>query len=351
MSQVLVPTAEPQAGAAGPARRTTPLLVIAVGIVAVVSTWPSLPFAEAPASAAVLPGLVSAPDVEPASPAGITIWGPPISLPAVEAAVVGLGTHLVAVAERTTWPASILVDGEWRRLLGVPPGFTFAPDVGVVRRSGFALVGASGSDASVIFEFDEEGGFGGARTVRGVSAGAITSVGDAMVVFDVRRADGRVVSETIDPITPPGPVVAATGADEWIVILVDDGTVYAATLDDHDAWIHLGTGFADLLGGGIVVAVGRDATVGLHVFDSASGLIRLDRAPVGPTVLWDDRIAVYDWSNDSVWMSAGDGWDRLPLWASQGFAAPFGWLVPGAGVPAVVGFVDAGQPGLWLATG
>jgi len=99
------------------------------------------------------------------------------------------------------------------------------------------------------------------------------------------------------------------------------------------------------------VAVGRDATVGLQVFESTSGLIRLDRAPVGPTVLWDDRIAVYDWSNDSVWMSTGEGWERLPLWKSQGFGAPFGWLVPGARVPAVVGVDDAGQPGLWLARG
>jgi hypothetical protein len=329
------------------------LVVTIVGLVAVVSTWPSLPFAEAPASAAVLPGLVSAPDVEVTTMGGTTIWGPPISLPWTEAAVVGLGAHLVAVAvsDRGTWPASVLVDGEWRRLLGLPPGFTFAPGIGVERRTGFALVGASGDDDSVIFEFDEEGGFGGARTVRGVSAGAVTSVGEATVVFDVRRADGRVVAAAIEPITPPGPVVAAAGAGEWIVILVDGGTLYAAALEDNGAWIPLGTGFADLLGGGIVVAVGRDATVGLQVFESTSGLIRLDRAPVGPTVLWDDRIAVYDWSNDSVWMSTGEGWERLPLWKSQGFGAPFGWLVPGARVPAVVGVDDAGQPGLWLARG
>lgn len=344
IGHVEVPTADGALRQPAPHRRL-PVGGIAAVVSLVALAWPVLPFSQAPSGAAVGdPPVVAAPRVD-APPQQATLWSTPIPLPDPGARVVGFGSSVVAVTPGAIWPASLLRDGAWSKLHGLPLGFALVDDVGVERADGFSLIGVSGGK-TIFFDFGTDGRFGGARTVRGVAAGAVTSLGDRTVVFDVERSVGRIVGERTDPIEAPGRVTGVAASDPWLVVLTSDGVVYA-TDDVGRTWSSLGEGFSALVSSEPVVAVGESAGVGLHRFEGERGLVRIERAPIGPTVSWGSEVAVHDWSNDSVWASSADGWQRIPLWSRDGFHGSFRTLVPGTDVPTVVGVSAMGELAVW----
>lgn len=344
IGHVEIPTADGAIGESKPHRRL-PVVGLALAGSLVALVWPILPFSRAPSGVTTSdPSVVEAPRIDPL-PQQATLWSAPIPLPAPDAHVVGFGSSVVAVIPGAIWPASLLKDGEWSKLHGLPLGSTLVSEVGVERTDGFALIGVSG-DKTTVYDFTADGRFGGAHTVRDLVAGAVTSLGSRTVVFDAEHPVGRIVGERGERIEAPGKVTAAAASDSWLVVLTADGVVHASD-DAGRTWSRLGQGFSALVSSEPVVAVGESASVGLHRFEGERGLVRIDRAPIGPTVAWGSKVAVHDWSNDSVWASSPDGWHRIPLWSRDGFEASFRTLVPGTDVPTVVGESPTGEWAVW----
>jgi hypothetical protein len=311
---------------------------------------PGTPFAESPTPAGRATAVV-APRAA-ASPASVgTRWNVPIELPGATHHVVGFGPTVVAITPEGLWPAWALHDGAWTKLRGIPRGPSIGPQVGVIRDHGFSVVGVV-DGRSVIYDYRTDGGFEGARTVRDIEAGAFAAVGDGVAIFDTARPVGRLVTTTITDLAPPGTVVEAAGGLGWLLVLTTDGTVHGIQDPPRSEWQRLGEGFTALEASESVVAVGKDATVGMHRLDVGGALVRMDDAPIGPTVVWGTVVAVHDWSSDSIWMSTPDDrWERLPLWTDAGFRATFREMVPGTDMPTVVAGVDvAGDAALWRVT-
>jgi hypothetical protein len=316
-----------------------------------IAAWPALPFPQSPAVSSDRTAARSAPAVAAPLPGGGTaLWGRTQALAASVERVVGAGPAVLAVAPGETWPVSLLTEDSWKRLLGLPVGVELVPDFAVERPDGFAIVGVSGG-SSVMFDFRVDGRFAGARTVFDLTAGVVTGFGESVVLFDAVRPVAASVADRVDRMTTPGVVIDAATEGTALLVLVDDGSVHLSE-DGGRTWIVLGAHFQRLLAADTVVAVGADATVGMHRFDPALGLVRLDSAPRGPTVAWGPSIAVHDWSNDSVWLSKADGgWERLPLWSRHGFTGEFAGMVDGAPIPTVVGQDRDGGRMVWQASG
>lgn len=327
------------------AHRRVPVVSLALAGSLVAFVWPVLPFSQAPSGAAMSdPAVVAAPRIDPL-PQQATLWSAPIPLPDPNARVVGFGPSVVAVTPGAIWPVSLLRDGQWSKLHGLPPGYALVNGVGVERGDGFSLIGVSG-DRSIFFDFGADGRFGGAHTVRDLVAGAVTLFGGRVVVFDTERPVGRIVGERSEPIEAPGKVTDVAASDPWLVVLTEDGVVHA-TADGGQNWSPLGEGFSGLVSTQPVVAIGESAGVGLHRFEGLRGLVRIDRAPIGPTVSWGSEVAVHDWSSESVWTLTPDGWQRIPLWSRDGFHGSFRTLVSGTDVPTVVGETATGELAVW----
>jgi hypothetical protein len=261
--------------------------------------------------------------------------------------VVGLGDAVVAVAKTGFWPVSLLLDGEWTRLLGFPAGLDVSSQVGVAVADGF-VIGGVDDDRTVLFRFTSEGRFQGARTVFGIRAAAITAVGDTVVVFDVDRPLAAAVGPDLVPITTPGVVLDAAYDAGALVVLDREGAVHSS-VDGGGAWQLLGSGYRAVMTTDGVHAVGESASVGINRYADGT-LVRLEHAPWGPIAAWGDRLAVYDWSTESVWASTEEGWERLPLWASVGLDGAPAELVDGVANPTVVGVDVDGRTVLWRAS-
>ena len=323
-------------------------LALAVALVVAIGALPAVRFAESPAPRG-RPDPIAAAFVGAPLDADRPRWSAPIALPEGTARVAGVGSTILAITPEGTWPVWALAEGEWRKLRGVPRGPAITDQVGVARDDGFSVIGVL-DGRSVIYDYRDDGAFEGARTVRDVEAGAVAAFGDGVVVFDVTRPVGRFVTETIHDLPPPGTVVAAVGGLGWLVVLTADGSVHGVIDPADPEWRRLGEGFVSLRVSTSVVAVGANATTGLHRLEPTGTLVRLDDAPFGPTVVAGTTVAVHDWSSESIWMSAADDrWERLPLWDVAGFDATFGELVAGADVPTVLGVDGTGNRALWRA--
>ncbi|MEX2278960.1 MAG: hypothetical protein WEA76_02600 [Acidimicrobiia bacterium] len=341
---ITVPTAEEQSPVRG--RHLTPLVPVAALLLAVVATWPSLAFSESPVR--VPPPPDAAPAVEPPLSASPRVWDEPIEIDPSHR-LVGFGQSVVSVTGTGLWPASILRDGVWRPLLGLPLSIEIAPGVGAVVDDGFLIVGVTG-DRTVMFEFDVAGRFGGAHTVFGVRAGVVAAHQGDVVVFDVDRPLAVVSGPDSRRIQLPGVVTDAASTDEGLVVLDNAGAIHV-TSDGGVNWRPLGTGYAGLVEAGGVYAVGASVSKGIHEYRGDDGLVRLEGAPIGPTVSWGGRLAVYDWSADSAWVASASGWERLALWKSGGFGGtPTGFL-DGTSLPTVVGVDADGRFVMWQALG
>ncbi len=348
---ITVPTAEVRPQSTGGPRRSAATF-LAVGVLAVGLAWPALPFAAAPsvieADAAAL--AVAAPEVGVPASSGESLWRPPLILPLAAERIIGVGTVVLAIAPDGLWPVSMLgADGQWQRLLGLSPSFALSSDVAVPNSGGFFIVGSS-HDRSVVLDFRQDGRFNGARTVFGITAGALVQVEGEVVIFDEVEATGSRVSESIESFQTPGPVAQSASSGGWLVILLADGTVHASN-DPEEGWQALGDGFRAVLQTDPVVLVGESVSVGLHTFDPTVGLSRLDQAPFGPTVAWESSPAVYDWSTQGVWRLTKDGWELLPLWSRHGFDGSFEAMVDGVATPIVVGVDTDGLRAIWRASG
>lgn len=253
------------------------------------------------------------------------------------AQVAGLGGVVVVVDTDGIWPVRRLRDGEWRQLLGIPLGVSVADGVGTAVDDGFVVAGVD-EDRSVLFRYSPTGRFGGATTIFGVEAGVVVGVGSETVVFDATRPEAAVVGA--GRLALPGTVIDAAVGDGLTILTANGDIHHAENLDE--AWTTLGSGFESLVGSDPVYAVGSSASVGLVRVINDGSLLRLEGAPVGPTVTWDASPAVYDWSTDSVWVLSESGWDRVPLWGSQGFVGDFVGMVDGAPVPSVLGVTERG---------
>lgn len=343
--RVHVPTADGKAAAPVHSARAVHSVVLAGCLVLVVGALPAIRFAESP-----VPTERTTADAAPfvvAPVAGNTLWDAPILLPGDVRDVVGLGSTVIAITPDDVWPAWALDDGRWTKLRGIPRGPSFGSQVGVKREHGFSVVGVA-DGRSVIYDYRTDGAFAGARTVRDIQAGALAAVGDGVALFDAHRPEGRLVTTTITDIAPPGIVVEAASGAGWLLVLTDDGIVHGIQDPSRSEWRRLGEGFVGLRAAENVVAVGENATVGLHHLAVDGSLVRMDGAPYGPTVVWGTAVAVHDWSSGSVWMSGGeDRWERLPLWTDAGFRATFRGMVPGTDVPTVAGVGPAGEAALW----
>lgn len=340
---ITVPTAEERTPGRG--RRLTPLAPVAALVLAVAVTWPSFPFAESPVPVPP-PAATAAPAVEAPSSAARRVWNEPIVTDPSHR-LVGFGDSVVAVSGTGLWPASILRDGAWRPLLGLPLSVDIAPSVGTTLDDGFVIVGVTG-DRTVVFGFDGAGRFGGARTVFGVRAGVVSSHDGEVVVFDVDRPIAVISGPDRPPMDVPGVVTDAASAGDDLVVLDDTGAIHV-TSDDGLTWTQLGTGYVGLVVAGEVYAVGASVSMGIHEYRGGEGLVRLERAPTGPAVSWGGRLAVYDWSADSAWIASASGWDRLALWKSGGFGGtPTGFL-DGTSLPTVVGNDADGRFVMWQA--
>lgn len=307
--------------------------------------WPTRATLAAVMLAWPLVALASAFQPEPSLPPMAVVRPPtasadgwiPSALGAVETRVAGLGGGVVAVDVDGIWPVRLLRDGVWRQLLGMPLGVVVAPGVGVAADSGFIVAGVEES-RTVLFRYDSAGRFHGATTVFEVEAGVLGAVGGQTVVFDVATTRAVVVgSHTIEL---PGVVVDVAGGS-GMTILTTDGRVHHS--DDMGAsWLTLGEGYSALVGSDPVYAMGATASVGLARMTVDRTLERVDGAPSGPTVSWGERPAVYDWSTDSVWALSETGWERIPLWESEGFVGEFVSLIDGVAVPSVLGVTERG---------
>ena len=346
--RVIVPTADRDAAVPARSPATPRLLAWVLGLALVTTAWPVSPLSESPAppsrAAAVVAPLV---DASPAT--SESRWTAPILLPEGTREVVGLGSTVVAITPDGVWPAWGLFDGTWTKLRGIPRGPSFGSHVGVARANGFSVVGVF-SGRSVIYDYLSDGSFAGARTVRDVEAGAFAPVTGGLALFDSNQPTGRLVSTTVTDLTPPGTVAEAASGMGWLLVLTSDGSVHGMQEGFDAEWRRLGEGFSALRGAGVVVAVGENATVGIHTLRADGTLARMDRAPFGPTAVAGTAVSVHDWSSDSIWVSeSGSAWKRLPLWADAGFDATFRKLVSGTALPTVVaGAADSGQE-LWTA--
>ena len=296
---------------------------------------------------------VSATESEP-PPQAVSVVRPPTvatgdwlatAVQGVETRVAGLGGTVVAVDSDGMWPVRLLRDGEWRQLLGLPLGVSVAEGVGTAVDGGFVIAGV-GEERTVLFRYDTEGRFQGATTIFGVEAGVISHVAGMTVAFDAVRPVAVVVGVGTIPL--PGTVVDAAAGD-GLTLLTVDGVVHH-TSDLGETWTTLGTGYATLVGVDPVYAVGSSASVGLGRVTDDGRLDRLEGAPVGPTVTWGDRPAVYDWSTDSVWALSETRWDRIPIWGSHGFVGEFVAMIDGSTVPSVLGITERGLT-VWQRSG
>jgi hypothetical protein len=344
---ITVPTAEvhPQTT---PRPSLSPAALLAFGVLTVVLAWPALPFAAAPevTDAAVA---VAAPEIGVPVSSAESLWSLPVALAPETEQIIGVGTFVLSVAPDGLWPLSLLgSDGQWQRLLGLSPSFQLTSDVAVASPGGFSVVG-TGHDRSVVLNFREDGRFDGARTVFGIAAGALVQIGGEVVIFDQAESWGSRISETIASFPTPGPVVQAASSGSWLVILLADGSVHASA-NPVEEWQALGDGFVAVLQTDPVVLVGESASVGMHSFVPGSGLTRLERAPVGPTVAWGSSPAVFDWSTQGVWRLTDEGWERLPLWNRHGFGGTFEAMVDGVATPTVVGRDSEGRLAVWQAS-
>lgn len=315
--------------------------------------WPTLGTLAALLLAWPVVALGSAAQPEPPPPPVAVVRPPtasagawvPSALGSGETTVAGLGSAVVAVDADGIWPVRLLRDGEWRRLLGMPLGVQVAPGVGTAVSDGFVVAGVE-AGRTVLFRYDTAGRFLGATTLFDVEAGVLATVEGETVVFDVSAARAVVVGSGL--IALPGTVVdVAVGAG--LTILTADGLVHHST-DRGASWNPLAEGYVALVGVDPVYAVGATASVGLARITAGRSVDRLDGAPAGPTVTWDDRPAVYDWSTDSVWTLSETGWERIPLWQSDGFVGAFVSLIDGASVPSVLGVTERG-PAVWQRQG
>ncbi|MEX2424078.1 MAG: hypothetical protein WD990_08880 [Acidimicrobiia bacterium] len=256
----------------------------------------------------------------------------------------------MAITPDGVWPAWALYDGAWTKLRGIPRGPSIGSQVGVGRDDGFSVVGVF-DDRSVIYDYRSDGGFEGARTIRGVAAGAYATVGRGVAIFDATRPVGHLLTTTtVTELTPPGTVVDAASGMGSLLVLTSDGRVHGTPETLGAEWRQLGEGFVALLAGEVVVAVGESATVGIHRLEPGGTLARLSRAPFGPTAVSGSVVSVHDWSSDSIWLSeSGGGWERLPLWADAGFDGAFRTMVTGTDVPTVVAVDGNGRQALWRA--
>ncbi|MFP5331058.1 MAG: hypothetical protein ACLGHX_01645, partial [Acidimicrobiia bacterium] len=131
----------------------------------------------------------------------------------------------------------------------------------------------------------------------------------------------------------PGVVIDAAWAGTGVVVLTEDGEVFA-TERPGPTWVRVGGGMSALVGSDPVYAVGATASTGLARLGDE--LEPIPGAPLGPTVEWGGAPAVYDWSTDTVRILTADGWTPVRLWVSEGFTAEFVRLVDGAAQPTVV---------------
>jgi hypothetical protein len=315
-----------------------------------VTTLPEIRFAESPATVRHTTA-VDAPPFLGGAPleADASRWNSPIALPEETRQLVGFGSTVVAITPDGMWPAWALGEGGWTKLRGIPAGSSIGDQVGVIRENGFSVVGVF-EGRSVIYDYRPDGEFEGARTIRDLEAGAFAVFADGVAVFDANRPVGRLVTTTVTDLVPPGTVVDAASGMGWMVVLTSDGSVHGTQDPLAADWRRLGDGFAALRASERVVAVGENATVGIHGLDPEGMLVRMDRAPFGPTVVSGSQVSVHDWSSDSIWTSVtGDEWERLPLWADVGFHASFRQLVSGTEVPTVLGVDANGVWALWRA--
>lgn len=327
---ITVPTADSaDIVIARPARPGPAMVAVAVALV----VWPAAMVLSSsePEASAFVPRL---------APAPVTA-GSWLVVPLADEAtrVIGLGEVVVAVAADGMWPVSVLEDGVWRRLLGMPVGVELAPGIGAGTGDGF-VVASVGDDRTVVFGYDQRGRFLGATTVFGVEAGVVFH-GEKTVVFDRHRPHGRVLGG--ENFGAPGVVIDAARAATGVVVLTEDGEVFA-TEQPGAAWVRIGDGVSALVGSEIVYAVGATAATGLtRVGDE---LEPIHDAPLGPTVEWGGAPAVYDWSTDTVRILTTDGWSAVRMWGSEGFTAEFVGVVDGAAGPTVVAREEQGLA-LW----
>lgn len=347
---ITVPTAEVRPQATGGPRRSAATF-LAFGVLVVGLAWPALPFAAAPSVSVTDSTVVAvaAPAIGANVSSADVLWRQPVVLPQATEQVVGVGNVVLAVAPDGLWPVSMLgADGQWQRLLGLSPSFALASDVAVPNSGGFFIVGSS-HDRSVVLDFRQDGRFNGARTVFGLTAGALVQIEGEIVIFDEFEATGSRISERIESFATPGPVAQAASSGDWLVVLLADRSVHASN-DPGGGWLMLGDGFSAVLQTDPVVLVGESVSVGLQAFDPGVGLSRLERAPYGPTVAWESSPAVYDWSTQGVWRLIDDGWELLPLWSRHGFDGSFEAMVDGVATPTALGIDAEGLQTIWQAS-
>lgn len=260
-----------------------------------------------------------------------------IAVEGVDTRVAGLDGTVVAVDSEGMWPVRMLRDGEWRQLLGMPLGVSVADGVGTAVEDGFVVAGVA-DDRTVLFRYDSSGRFQGATTVFGVEAGVVSSVAGSTVIFDAGRPEAVFVGG--ETVTLPGTVVDAASGNGLTVLTVD-GAVHH-TNDLGATWTNLGSGYTALVGEEPVYAVGSSASIGVARVTDDGSLVRLEGAPVGPTVAWGGRPAVYDWSTDSVWAQTETGWERIPIWGSHGFVGDFVAMIDDTTAPSVLGITQRG---------
>lgn len=326
---ITVPTADVRVAIGSQDHRPWPVLAVLAGVLL---AWP-------------LVATVSANEPERPPPA-VSVVRPPTatagvwvatSVEGIDPRVVGLDGTVVAVDSEGMWPVRMLRDGEWRQLLGMPLGVSVAEGVGTAMDDGFVVAGVA-DGRTVLFGYDSSGRFQGATTVFGVEAGVVSHVAGKTVLFDAARPEAVVVGGAT--LTLPGTVVdAAPGTG--LTVLTSAGVVHH-TSDFGTTWTALGSGYAALVGTEPVYAVGSSASVGLVRVTDEGTLVRLEGAPVGPTVTWGASPAVYDWSTDSVWALGEGGWDRIPIWGSHGFVGDFVEMIDGTSAPSVLGITRRG---------
>lgn len=295
------------------------------------AVWPSIPFAVSPRPVPTAPAGAGAPAVAPPAPGPGALWAAPVALPSGVERVVGVGRSTLALVPDAMWPVSLQVEDRWQRLLGLPMGSTIGG--AAAAGDGFVVAGVE-SDRTVLYRFSPSGRFAGARTVFGLRAGALVDAGSALVVFDAAAPTAVVLDAGRLDIDVPGIVSAAAWADGTAAIVTDTGDLY--TSRDLATWTRRGGGFADVHAAGTIHAVGVSASTGLQRLDPDGTLVRLEGAPFGPVTSAGGEIVVYDWSTSGSWVSAGDGWSRLPFWASAGFVGSFDRFVGGTDSVTVV---------------
>lgn len=329
---IVVPTADDHQP--GAPRTVAVVTVLAVGVV--LAIWPAVPFATSPVPRAAVVGAGAPPVAAPVA-AG-AIWTSPIPLPTADSRVVGVGDAVLAVAPTGLWPVSLLVGEEWRRLLGFPAGFTVADGVGASTGDGFVVAGVE-ADRTVLYRFSPDGRFTGARTLFGIRAGVLLTVGSTSMVFDEAARRAVVVGTAPHIVELPGAVVAAVEKDGTAAIVTDGGDLYV-TSDHGSTWEWRGEGFVDVVAADAIHAVGATASTGLHRLDADGWPVRRPHAPFGPTAGSREGIVVFDWSTSGAWVADSDGWRRIPFWNSAGFVGTFEGFVAGADTLTVV-TVDA----------